>query len=45
MKNFSHPGMTLDLTAPYNVLSGGGVKVGNTCLTVSLAVNRQVFPK
>jgi predicted RecA/RadA family phage recombinase len=29
MTNYSHEGETLTLTAPYNVLTGGGFKVGN----------------
>lgn len=28
MKNFVQPGEVITLTAPYNVLSGGGLKVG-----------------
>lgn len=29
MNNFIHRGQTLDVTAPYAVLSGGGLKIGN----------------
>lgn len=38
MQNYVHRGETLTLTAPYAVLSGGGVKVGNI---FGVAVNTQ----
>jgi predicted RecA/RadA family phage recombinase len=38
MMNYVHRGNSLTITAPYNVLSGGGVKVGNL---FGVAVNTQ----
>jgi len=39
MKNFVHQGHTLTVVAPYNVTTGGGVKVGNI---FGIAANTQV---